>query len=95
MERLEDIEAGAFSLCVSLRRLSLGEGITHIGSVAFEGCTGLTEVYLPHTLESLGDTIFQGCEALRKVTVEEIWEDYTSRILGEDIDPEVIFYPEK
>ena len=95
MERLEDIETGAFSFCVSLRRLSLGEGITHIGSVAFEGCTGLTEVYLPHTLESLGNTIFQGCEALRKVTIEEVWKDYTSRVLGEDIDPEVIFYPEK
>ena len=92
MERIEEIGSGAFGFCVSLRQLSLGEGLTHIGTLAFEGCTGLTEVYLPHSLKTMGETVFQGCEALRKVTIEKKWEEYTSRVLGEDIDPEVIFY---
>ena len=57
----EDVNA---SVPKSLKKVSLGKGITKIVSYAFRGCTSLTSISLPESVVSIGDGIFEGCENL-------------------------------
>lgn len=93
LDRVELIDSGAFGHCRQLTELALGPSLTKVGKLAFEGCVGLTEVTLPGSIKSFGGTIFQSCSELRTVTMEEIWKGRTTRILGDNISPEVIFFP--
>ena len=59
-------------------KLTVSEGITHIGNNAFEKCTQLDEITLPSTLKEIGNRAFAGCFNLRTlsplVAVESIGE---------------------
>lgn len=44
--------------------VSVGEGVTSIGSLAFYGCSALGTVTLPSTLERIGDRAFKDCVGL-------------------------------
>ena len=47
------INRGAFTLCTSLKAISIPEGITAIGGGAFYNCSSLQAVYLPSTLKTI------------------------------------------
>ncbi|MBQ7226678.1 MAG: leucine-rich repeat protein [Clostridia bacterium] len=47
------INRGAFTLCTSLKAISIPEGITTIGGGAFQNCSSLNAVYLPGTLTKI------------------------------------------
>ncbi|MFC4674203.1 leucine-rich repeat protein [Dysgonomonas termitidis] len=63
------IEGSAFSGCTGLTTLTLGSGLTSIGSSAFSGCTGLTTLTLGSGLTSIGSRAFSGCTKLGLMTV--------------------------
>jgi len=54
--------ASPFSGDMQIKRVTLGEGITHLGSAAFENCSALESVNLPASVESIGEGAFAGCE---------------------------------
>ncbi len=54
-----------------LGNVTLGNGITAIGSNAFDGATGITSVTLPDSLVSIGDYAFNGCTGLTSLTLPE------------------------
>ncbi len=43
---------------VDIKKIVIGEGITHAGDYAFDYCSNVTELSLPDTLESIGDHTF-------------------------------------
>lgn len=51
-----------------IKRVEIGEGITHIGRMAFYECRVLQEVVLPDSIKSIGDVTFAFCTELKKVT---------------------------
>ncbi|MDO4337692.1 MAG: leucine-rich repeat domain-containing protein [Eubacteriales bacterium] len=69
-DRVEEIDggwpnAGAFSNCTSLEKLTLGIGVSKIGATAFENCTSLREVYFCGSAPKFDDwkPIFSGCKS--------------------------------
>ena len=57
----------AFALCLSVKRVTLLDGVEVISSSAFQSCSGLTEVVIPATLTSVEAQAFYGCTALSAV----------------------------
>lgn len=53
----------AFASNVSVRKITLNEGLTSIGEEAFCGCTRLQEVAIPESLEEIGAAAFS-CTAI-------------------------------
>ncbi len=49
-------------------RVTVPEGIRHIGPEVFEGHTEITSVSLPDSLESIGEAAFADCSSLTEVT---------------------------
>ena len=47
-----------------ITRVSVGEGVTSVGSLAFYGCTKLRSVSLPATVLQIGDRAFKFCKVL-------------------------------
>ena len=55
---LESVGWGAFNNCISLRTVSLQNGLTSIDGYAFAGCRNLKYIYLPVGLTYIGDAAF-------------------------------------
>ena len=49
----------------SIQTLTIGEGVTSIGTYAFYGATSLVSVEMPSSIRKIGSAAFQGCSALR------------------------------
>ncbi len=64
-----DVPNGAFRDCVTLEKVTLGEGIVNVNYEAFRGCTALESVVIPDSVENIGDNCFYGCTSLESVTV--------------------------
>ena len=90
-DHVTSIGKGAFSFCYGLTDLKFSEHLTYIGSCAFEECYGIEEVNIPISVRKMGNTIFQSCDNLTRVTLGDCWEGREKRILGENINPEIIF----
>lgn len=67
-----------FSVCQSLTRVSLPDGMQELPAGTFSGCAALCELYVPQQLERIGMQCFQGCSSLQRlafpVTMKEIGE---------------------
>lgn len=70
-KNVTSIGAEAFNGCLSIKTLTVPEGITSIGDYAFECCECLTQATLPTSLRSLGMGAFSGCVMLETVTLPE------------------------
>lgn len=57
----------AFSLCEKLRKISLGSGITSIGTGAFSDCSELEYIKIPEKVTAILHYTFSGCENLRDI----------------------------
>jgi len=55
----------------NVKRITVGEGITYIGSSAFANFSALTEVKLPSTLEGIGNFAFQNCTELTSIQLPD------------------------
>ncbi len=66
-DSVTSIGEGAFAGC-SLKSVTIGNGLTSIGSYAFESCYGLTSITIPDSVTSIGEGAFAGC-SLKSVTI--------------------------
>ncbi|MHC1769632.1 MAG: leucine-rich repeat protein [Verrucomicrobiia bacterium] len=57
------------SLMDWLKRVTIPDTVTTIGSSAFANCVGLTEVRLPDTVRSLGASAYAGCIGLTNISL--------------------------
>ena len=60
---------GAFSGCSGLTSVTIGNGVTSIGTSAFYGCSGLTSITIPDSVTSIGYSAFYSCTGLTSVTI--------------------------
>ena len=58
-----------FSDFTNLTTVTLGEGVTSIGSSAFHGCDSLTSITIPSSVTSIGSYAFYNCESLTSITI--------------------------
>jgi hypothetical protein len=66
---VESIDDYAFYNCISLRSVTIGNGVKTIGASAFSFCSSLTSVTIPGSVESIGREIFEYCTSLKNVTI--------------------------
>ena len=64
-------QTGAFSGCVKLKEVKLGQGLTHIGAYAFKNCLALQNIVFPVNMQFIAEGAFQGCVALQSVTFND------------------------
>ena len=64
-----DILYGAFYNCSGLTSVTIGNGVTSIGSYAFYNCSGLTSITIRNGVTSIGERAFYGCTGLASVTI--------------------------
>ena len=62
-----NIMYGAFYNCSGLTSVTIGNGVTSIGSYAFYGCTSLTSIEIPNNVTSIGSSAFKECYKLVEV----------------------------
>ena len=76
IKNVETIGDDAFSGCVALKNLTLGDSLKKIGNYAFSGCAELESVELCEGVESIGKYAFENCLKIEELnipsTVEEI-----------------------
>lgn len=70
---IEEIGAGAFSGCESLKRIDWAENgaLKKIGGGAFAQCKSLNEFVLPKEVEVIDNSAFRWCDALERVILSE------------------------
>ncbi len=61
------VEAGAFSGCKNLARVTFNEGLEAIGERAFSSCSALSTIYLPKSLKTIGKNAFYNCSGIVEV----------------------------
>ncbi|MBQ6120101.1 MAG: leucine-rich repeat domain-containing protein, partial [Clostridia bacterium] len=60
-----------FYNCSGLTGITIGKGVTTIGSYAFYRCSGLTDVTIPGNVKEISGSVFSGCTQLANVTLGE------------------------
>ena len=60
----------AFRFCTGLTKVTIEEGVEHIGDCAFVGCSGLTHITLPSTLQTVGSGAFSELASLHVVKTD-------------------------
>lgn len=63
------IDEGMFINCISLKSISLPEGIKEIKSSAFKNCSALTEVIINDDIEKIAEGAFEGCTGIETLTL--------------------------
>ena len=53
----------------NIKSVTIGNGVTSIGSYAFCGCSGLTSITIPDSVTSIGSSAFSGCRSLEEITI--------------------------
>lgn len=64
-----EIKSEAFRHCEKLRRVTLSDSITEIGSYAFYGCLALESVNIPHGVSAIPPSCFEGCISLKEINL--------------------------
>ena len=59
------------TVCATITKLNIENGVTSIGQRAFFDCTGLTSVIIPKSVTSIGQRAFYNCSALKELTIED------------------------
>ena len=62
---------GAFYDCGSLTSITIGGGVTSIGSSAFYGCSALTSITIGDGVTSIGSGAFSACSSLTSITIPD------------------------
>ena len=53
----------------TIRAVSIGDGVTSIGSAAFKTCININSVIIPSSVIVIGDDAFFGCSSLPNITI--------------------------
>ncbi|MCR4999036.1 MAG: leucine-rich repeat domain-containing protein [Lachnospiraceae bacterium] len=67
-DSVTDLGTG-FNGCTGLQTVTIGTGITTIGSDIFYNCTSLNTVNFPSTLTTISANAFRGCTGLKTITI--------------------------
>ena len=59
----------AFSYCMALTNVDMGEGVTEIGTGAFYECMELKEVIIPHSVIEIGSSAFDFCAYMEYLSI--------------------------
>lgn len=73
-DTLKTIEEAAFTDCLALESIDLGDGVTDIAQGAFMSCKALNSLNLGVSLIRLGAEAFRYCESLTSVTIPDSTE---------------------
>ena len=68
-EGITSIRNAAFSQCLGLASVTIGNSVTTIGNNAFEDCTALTSVSIGNSVTEIGQVVFEGCTSLVNLTL--------------------------
>jgi hypothetical protein len=60
-----------YSYRSTIKSVTIGNGVTSIGSSAFEGCENLESAALPESITSIGTYAFRDCKALLSVNIPD------------------------
>jgi len=52
-----------------LTSITIGNGVTSIGTAVFQYCSSLTEIIIPSSVTSIGDGGFYSCNKLESITI--------------------------
>ncbi len=63
------IGSSAFTECINLNQVSIGNSVTKIGYYAFRGCESLAEITVPDSVLTIGSYAFSDCTLLEKVSL--------------------------
>ena len=63
------IKEASFYKYTSLKRITLSNGVTSIGSSAFENCSSLTSVTMGNGVTSIGSSAFKNCSSLTSMVI--------------------------
>ena len=69
ISNVKEIGDSAFYNCVSLKEVSISEGLEMIDEYAFKGCVYLTDIVLPESLKEIGANAFKDCNRLVKIVI--------------------------
>ncbi len=69
---IETIGIGAYSGCISLTKVAVGNSLKKIEQQAFFNCTSLKSINLPNGLKSIGYRAFYGCSQLYNASTLKI-----------------------
>jgi len=78
MPNVSTIEYGAFSNCHNLKRATMSEYLTTIGSRAFENCTSMENYNIGDNVTYIEDCVFAGCINLTDITVSPNNPNYSA-----------------
>ena len=67
---VETIGSSAFSGCINLKEVIVGDNLREIGSYAFRDCRSLSSLRLPASLEKVGDSAFYNARSLEDIYFE-------------------------
>ena len=67
--QVNGVFGSTFSHCISLKSVTIPEGVTEIVGYAFQGCSGLTFISLPASLEKIGEDAFGSSPLLEEVVI--------------------------
>ncbi|MGN0620725.1 MAG: leucine-rich repeat protein, partial [Porcipelethomonas sp.] len=83
------------SRCTSLESITIGSGVTSIGSYAFSRCTSLESITIGSGVTSIGNYAFSRCTSLESISVSENNKYYCSvdGVLFNKNKSELIRYP--
>lgn len=71
IETSETIENNAFTDCVNLADLTIGNTVIAIGDNAFSGCTALKKIELGNKLKNIGYNAFLNCKLVSRLTLPD------------------------
>jgi len=63
------IGSNAFTECINLNQVSIGNSVTKIGYDAFRGCESLAEITAPDSVLTIDSYAFSDCTSLEKVSL--------------------------
>ncbi len=70
-QHVKIIDTYAFYSCISLRKITLPEGLTTLHDAVFMGCSSLESINLPSSLEHIGAFAFYNCSSLKELHLPE------------------------
>ena len=71
LKQVQSIGEDAFCWCVSLKNITVPEGVTELPGAVFSYCENLEQVTLPSTMKTIGEQCFYSSTALKSVNLPE------------------------
>ena len=70
-QNITSIGDSAFSFCIGLTNVMIGNSVTSIGYDAFSNCSGLTNITIPDGMTTIMGSAFYNCSGLTSVTIPD------------------------